>query len=80
MHRARHYIEFPPVVAYDKIFIAQQRGRFYALDAKTGKQLWTQELPPLRSRLADRLAGRGLPGVDARASLPKASGRGDRHC
>jgi outer membrane protein assembly factor BamB len=42
MHRARHYIEFPPVVAYDKIFVAQQRGRFYALDAETGKQLWTK--------------------------------------
>ena len=42
MARARHYIEFPPVVAYDKIFVAQQRGRFYALDAKTGKQLWTK--------------------------------------
>ena len=42
MHRARHYIEFPPVVAYDKIFVAQQRGRFYALNAKTGKQLWTK--------------------------------------
>ena len=42
MHRARHYIEFPPVVAYDKIFVAQQRGRFYALDAKTGKQRWTK--------------------------------------
>jgi outer membrane protein assembly factor BamB len=42
MHRARHFIEFPPVVAYDKVFVAQQRGRFYALDAKTGKQLWTK--------------------------------------
>lgn len=42
MHRARHYIEFPPVVAYDKVFVAQQRGRFYALDAETGKQLWTK--------------------------------------
>ena len=75
MHRARHYIEFPPVVAYDKIFVAQQRGRFYALNAETGKQLWNQELRPLRSRVTDRLAGCGLPGVDARASLPEAPGR-----
>jgi outer membrane protein assembly factor BamB len=40
MHRARHYIEFPPAVAYDKVFVAQQRGYFFALDAATGKQLW----------------------------------------
>ena len=42
MLRARHYIEFPPAVAYDMVFVAQQRGRFYALDAETGKQRWTK--------------------------------------
>ena len=42
MHRARHYIEFPPAVAYDKVFIAQQRGVFFALDDETGKQQWTK--------------------------------------
>ena len=80
MARARHYIEFPPVVAYDKVFVAQQRGRFFALDAKTGKQRWTKNFRRCAAAVADRLAGRGLPGVDARASLPEASGRARRAC
>ena len=42
MHRARHFIEFPPAVAFDKVFVAQQRGHFFALDAETGKQRWTK--------------------------------------
>jgi outer membrane protein assembly factor BamB len=40
--RARHYLEFPPVVAYGKVFVPQQKGRFFAVDAKTGKQRWTK--------------------------------------
>jgi outer membrane protein assembly factor BamB len=40
--RARHYLEFPPVIAYGMVFVPQQRGRFFALDAKTGKQRWSK--------------------------------------
>ncbi len=34
------FIEFPPSIAYGRVFVAQLRGRFYALDAKTGKVDW----------------------------------------
>jgi outer membrane protein assembly factor BamB len=40
--RARHYLEFPPVVAYGKLFVPQQKGRFFAADARTGKLLWSK--------------------------------------
>lgn len=33
-------IEFPPVVAYDKLYVAQVKGRFLAIDAETGKIAW----------------------------------------
>jgi outer membrane protein assembly factor BamB len=38
--RARHYIEFPPVVAYGRIYVAQQAGRFFAVNTLTGRILW----------------------------------------
>src|SRR5262245_64709203 len=31
------YIEFPPAVADGRLFVANQKGGFYAIDAKTGK-------------------------------------------
>ena len=37
---ARHVIEFPPAVAYGRLYLAQQRGRFYAVDHRTGKIVW----------------------------------------
>jgi outer membrane protein assembly factor BamB len=30
-------IEFPPSVGYGNVYVAQQKGRFFALDGKTGK-------------------------------------------
>ena len=35
-------IEFPPSVAYGKVYVAQQKGRFFAIDARTGKIVWTR--------------------------------------
>jgi len=35
-------VEFPPSVGYGKVFLAQQKGRFYALDAATGRLAWTK--------------------------------------
>ena len=40
--RARHYLEFPPVVAYGMVFVPQQRGRFFVVDADTGKRRWSK--------------------------------------
>ena len=33
-------LEFPPAVAYGKLFLPTWDGRFLALDAKTGRVLW----------------------------------------
>ena len=38
--RAAHYLEFPPAVAYGRIYVPQQRGRFFAVNAATGKIVW----------------------------------------
>ena len=43
--KARADIEFPPSVAYRKVYVAQQKGRFYAVNARTGKVIWTQHFP-----------------------------------
>lgn len=33
-------LEYPPSVAYGRVYLAQQKGRFWALDAKTGRVVW----------------------------------------
>jgi outer membrane protein assembly factor BamB len=40
--KVRADIEFPPSVAYGKVYVAQQKGRFFALNARTGKVVWTR--------------------------------------
>ena len=40
--KARADIEFPPSVAYGKVYVAQQKGRFFVLNARTGKIVWTK--------------------------------------
>jgi outer membrane protein assembly factor BamB len=34
-------LEFPPAVAYGRLYLTTFWGRFYALDEKTGKPVWT---------------------------------------
>jgi outer membrane protein assembly factor BamB len=43
MVKAGHYIEFPAVVADGRVFVAQEKGRFFAIDAKTGDILWDRQ-------------------------------------
>ena len=38
--RVHYYIEFPPAVAYGRVFVQQLHGRFYSIDARTGKVMW----------------------------------------
>lgn len=40
---AEGLIEFPPVAAYGRVYLAQEFGRFFAYDAKTGKRLWRKK-------------------------------------
>jgi outer membrane protein assembly factor BamB len=41
--KAEGLIEFPPIVAYGRVYLAQEFGRFFAFDAKTGKRLWRKK-------------------------------------
>lgn len=38
--KTKFYIEFPPTVAYGRVFVQQVQGRFFALNARTGRVLW----------------------------------------
>jgi outer membrane protein assembly factor BamB len=38
--RMGFYVEFPPAVAFGKVYVPQLEGRFVAIDAKTGKVAW----------------------------------------
>jgi outer membrane protein assembly factor BamB len=41
---AHDTLEFPPTVGYGRVYLAQQKGLFFALDAKTGKPDWKKDL------------------------------------
>lgn len=41
--RTGYYIEFPPAVAYGRVYVAQLRGRFFAIDAETGEIIWEKK-------------------------------------
>ena len=37
---AHDTLEFPPTIGYGRVYLAQQKGLFFALDAQTGKPDW----------------------------------------
>jgi outer membrane protein assembly factor BamB len=41
---AHDTLEFPPTVGYGKVFVAQQKGLFFALDDQTGRVRWRKSL------------------------------------
>ena len=41
---AHDTLEFPPTVGYGKVYLAQQKGLFFALDAQTGRVHWRKSL------------------------------------
>jgi outer membrane protein assembly factor BamB len=43
MVRMGFYVEFPPAVAYGKVFVPQLKGRFVAIDGRTGKVAWRRQ-------------------------------------
>jgi outer membrane protein assembly factor BamB len=43
MFRARSLVEFPPTIAYGRLFFANNTGVVYAISAKTGKRAWRYE-------------------------------------
>lgn len=42
--RGRSLVEFPPVIAYGRLYVANIRGLFRALDARTGEVDWQRRL------------------------------------
>ena len=40
----RGLLEFPPVIAYGRLYFANMHGDFFAVDAKTGKLVWHRDL------------------------------------
>ena len=41
---AHDTLEFPPTIGYGKMFLAQQKGLFFALNAKNGRVVWRKSL------------------------------------
>lgn len=41
---AHDTLEFPPTVGYGRVYLAQQKGLFFALDAQTGRVNWRKSL------------------------------------
>ena len=44
LYDAKSLLEFPPVIAYGKLYFSNIEGDLVALDAETGKVVWRQEL------------------------------------
>ncbi len=45
-------IFYPPRVAHDRVFVGSADGRVYALEAATGRKLWTYRVSPTDSRIS----------------------------
>ena len=55
---AHDSLEFPPAVGYGRVYLAQQKGLFFALNAKTGKVRLAQE--PERCAASSPTIGDGV--------------------
>jgi outer membrane protein assembly factor BamB len=42
--RSRDFVEFPPIIAYGKLYFATFKGKFFAVDAETGDLVWQKDL------------------------------------
>jgi outer membrane protein assembly factor BamB len=41
---AHDTLEFPPTIAYGRLYLAQQKGLFFALNAKNGRPVWKRSM------------------------------------
>jgi outer membrane protein assembly factor BamB len=55
---AHDTLEFPPTVGYGRVYLAQQKGLFFALDANTGKVDWRKNIG--RCAASSPTVGKGL--------------------
>jgi outer membrane protein assembly factor BamB len=44
MFRARNLLEFPPAIAYGRLYFTNNSGVMFAVNAKTGKRAWKQPI------------------------------------
>ena len=69
---ARQLLEFPPAIAYGRLYINSYDGVFYALNEKTGKRAVALQLEPLRRLHGRRRPRRRLRDVHRPAALQQA--------
>ncbi len=74
MLRTGYYIEFPPAVAYGRVFIAQLRGRFFAVWKNSGKISWRKKFENACSAASPTIAR----GVIYEPYVPAPCTRGSR--
>jgi outer membrane protein assembly factor BamB len=72
--RTGYYIEFPPAVAYGRVFLSQLHGRFFAIEARTGHVMWQKRFARYCSA-ASPTVGQG---VVYETYLPRPCDHGDR--
>jgi outer membrane protein assembly factor BamB len=70
--RGRSLIEFPPVIAYGRLYVTTNRGRFVAIDAETGEIAWEHRFE--RCMAASPAVSHGV--VYAALMVPKPCGGG----
>jgi outer membrane protein assembly factor BamB len=72
--RLGYYVEFPPVVAYHRLFVSQLRARFFTIDVRNGRVIWRKYF----SRYCAAASPAVGHGVVYMPYLPKPCGYGDR--
>jgi outer membrane protein assembly factor BamB len=70
---AHDTLEFPPTVGYGRVYLAQQKGLFFALDAKTGKVDWRKSLA--RCAASSPTLGKGVVYQAYMATVPCTEGK-----
>ncbi len=60
-----------PTVYKGKVFIGHRNGRFYAIDANTGKLIWRYPLPPQQPLIQDYGGNASSPGIASSATIAR---------
>ena len=72
--RLGNHLEFPPVVAYRRLFVSQAHARFFTIDARTGRVIWQKHFLDSCSAASPAVGH----GVVYQPYLPRPCNYGDR--